>query len=71
MDSMTNAIESMAMRNASVWHHCVQCFDIFGIGAIIDGRVLCVNGGLSPDIRAIDQIPAIDRQQEIPHEVSI
>ena len=52
------------------WRHCVQCFDTFGIGAIIDGRVLCVHGGLSPDVRAIDQIRAIDRQQEIPHEVS-
>lgn len=54
--------------NASVWRHCVQCFDAFGIGAIVDGRVLCVHGGLSPDVRTIDQIRAIDRQQEIPHE---
>lgn len=52
--------------NASVWRHCVQCFDTFGIGAIIDGSVLCVHGGLSPDVRTIDQIRAIDRQQEIP-----
>ena len=51
--------------NASVWRHCVQCFDTFCIGAIIDGRVLCVHGGLSPDVRTIDQIRAIDRQQEI------
>jgi len=54
--------------NASVWRHCVQCFDTFCIGAIIDGSVLCVHGGLSPDVRTIDQIRAIDRQQEIPHE---
>lgn len=51
--------------NASVWRHCVQCFDTFCIGAIIDGRVFCVHGGLSPDVRTIDQIRAIDRQQEI------
>ncbi len=56
--------------NASAWRHCVQCFDAFSIGAIIDGRVLCIHGGLSPDVRTIDQIRAIDRQQEIPHEVS-
>jgi diadenosine tetraphosphatase ApaH/serine/threonine PP2A family protein phosphatase len=54
--------------NASAWRHCVQCFDTFAIGAIIDGRVLCIHGGLSPDVRTIDQIRAIDRQQEIPHE---
>lgn len=54
--------------NASVWRFCVSCFDNFGIGAIIDGKVMCVHGGLSPDIRTIDQIRAINRQEEIPHE---
>lgn len=54
--------------NASVWRHCVQCFDCFGLAALIDEQVLCVHGGLSPDIRTLDQIRAIDRNQEIPHE---
>ena len=35
---------------------------------LIEGRVLCVHGGLSPDLRTIDQIRTIDRRQEIPHE---
>jgi len=54
--------------NASAWRHCVSCFDTFSLAAIIDSRVLCVHGGLSPDVRTLDQIRAIDRQQEIPHE---
>lgn len=36
--------------------------------AIIDGRVLCVHAGLSPDIRTLDQVRVIDRVCEIPHE---
>lgn len=35
---------------------------------IIDGKVLCVHGGLSPDTPALDNIRLIDRGQEIPHE---
>ncbi|WFD42010.1 protein-serine/threonine phosphatase [Malassezia psittaci] len=35
---------------------------------IIDGRVLCIHGGLSPELRTIDQIRTIMRMQEVPHE---
>ena len=36
--------------------------------AVIDGSVLCVHGGLSPDVRTLDQVRMIDRVCEIPHE---
>jgi len=54
--------------NANVWKYCAQVFDLLTIAALIDGNVLCVHGGLSPDVRTLDQIRTIPRQQEIPHE---
>lgn len=54
--------------NASVWKACCQVFDFMTLGAIIDGTVLCVHGGLSPEIRTLDQVRVVARAQEIPHE---
>lgn len=35
---------------------------------LVDGKILCVHGGLSPDVRTLDQIRTLARNQEIPHE---
>lgn len=43
-------------------------FDFLVLAAIVDGEILCVHGGLSPEIRTIDQIRVVARAQEIPHE---
>lgn len=54
--------------NANVWKYCCQVFDFLTMAAIIDGSVLCLHGGLSPEVRTLDQIRVIARAQEIPHE---
>jgi serine/threonine-protein phosphatase 6 catalytic subunit len=54
--------------SANAWRYCTEVFDYFTLAAVIDGRILCVHGGLSPDLTTIDEIRLIDRQQEIPHE---
>jgi diadenosine tetraphosphatase ApaH/serine/threonine PP2A family protein phosphatase len=35
---------------------------------VVDGRVFCVHGGLSPFLATIDQMQTIERVQEIPPE---
>lgn len=42
--------------NANAWRYCTDIFDFLTLSAIIDGRVLCVHGGLSPDVRTLDQV---------------
>lgn len=54
--------------NANAWRYCTEVFDFLTLSALIDGRILCVHGGLSPDLRTLDQVRVIDRLCEIPHE---
>jgi len=54
--------------NANAWKYCCKVFDLLSIAALIDGQILCVHGGLSPDVPTVDQIRTIERNQEIPHE---
>ena len=54
--------------NINVWKYCTDVFDYLPIGALIEGKILCIHGGLSPQLKTIDQMRVIDRKQEIPHE---
>ena len=45
-------------------------FDYLPLTALVDGQIFCLHGGLSPSIDTLDHIRALDRLQEVPHEVS-
>ena len=47
--------------STNVWKYCTDLFDYLNISCLIDNKVLCIHGGLSPDIKTIDQIRLIDR----------
>lgn len=53
--------------SANVWKACTDLFDYLPIAALIDGQIFCVHGGLSPDIKTLDDIKAIDRRTEPPN----
>ena len=38
------------------------------LGASVEGRIFCIHGGLSPEVKTFDQIRNIDRFIEMPHE---
>mmetsp|Transcript_9225 Transcript_9225/g.13893 ORF Transcript_9225/g.13893 Transcript_9225/m.13893 type:complete len:320 (+) Transcript_9225:78-1037(+) len=54
--------------SVNVWRYCTEIFDYLSLSAIIDDKIFCVHGGLSPAINTLDQIRVIDRKQEVPHD---
>ena len=54
--------------SVNVWRYCTEIFDYLSLSAIIEDKVFCVHGGLSPSINTLDQIRTIDRKQEVPHD---
>ena len=54
--------------NSNPWKYFTDVFDYLNIAAVIDNEILCVHGGLSPELKMIDQIRAINRKVEIPVE---
>jgi serine/threonine-protein phosphatase 4 catalytic subunit len=54
--------------SVNVWRYCTEIFDYLSLSALIEDRIFCVHGGLSPSITSLDQIRVIDRKQEVPHD---
>jgi len=54
--------------SVNVWRYCTEIFDYLSLSAIIEDKIFCVHGGLSPSINTLDQIRIIDRKQEVPHD---
>ena len=62
--------------DASLFHLLIikfvlqDLFDYLPLTALVDGQIFCLHGGLSPSIDTLDHIRALDRLQEVPHEVT-
>jgi len=49
-----------------IWKLFNDCFNCLPLGAIIEDKILCIHGGLSPDLKSLEQIRRIVRPTEIP-----
>ncbi|KAK1301916.1 Serine/threonine-protein phosphatase PP1 [Acorus calamus] len=52
--------------NVRLWKVFTDCFNCLPVAAVIDGKILCMHGGLSPDLNNLDQIRNIKRPTDVP-----
>ncbi|TYH80731.1 hypothetical protein ES332_D03G151900v1 [Gossypium tomentosum] len=52
--------------NVKVWRIFTECFNCLPVAALIDDKILCMYGGLSPDLTNLDQIRALTRPTDVP-----
>ena len=52
--------------NANVWKMFTELFNYLPISAIVENKIFCLHGGLSPDIETIDEIRRLDRRRDVP-----
>eukprot|EP00002_Diphylleia_rotans_P033400 TRINITY_DN709_c0_g4_i1.p1 TRINITY_DN709_c0_g4~~TRINITY_DN709_c0_g4_i1.p1 ORF type:complete len:299 (-),score=48.55 TRINITY_DN709_c0_g4_i1:46-942(-) len=49
-----------------LWKTFTDCFNCLPICAIIDEKIFCTHGGLSPDLQSLDQIRRLMRPTDVP-----
>ena len=69
--SVTNRIygfydECKRRYNVKLWKAFTELFNFLPVAALIDDKILCMHGGLSPDLKSLQNIKDIQRPTEIP-----
>lgn len=52
--------------NVKLWKLFTDCFNCLPVAALIDEKIICMHGGLSPDLHNLNQIRTIPRPCEVP-----
>jgi len=58
--------ECRTRYSLKIWRLFNDCFNCLPLGAIIEDKILCIHGGLSPDLKSLEQIRRIVRPTDIP-----
>jgi serine/threonine-protein phosphatase PP1 catalytic subunit len=52
--------------NIKLWKTFADCFNCLPIAALIEEKIFCMHGGLSPDLHTMDQIKRVMRPTDVP-----
>ncbi|KAK1607604.1 hypothetical protein QYE76_031277 [Lolium multiflorum] len=51
-----------------LWKLFTDCFNCLPVAALVDEKILCMHGGLSPDLDSLDRIREIQRPVDVPDQ---
>lgn len=51
-----------------LWKTFTECFNCLPISASIDDKIICMHGGLSPELNCLDQLKKLVRPTDIPEQ---
>ena len=54
--------------NIKLWKVFTDCFNCLPVAALVDEKILCMHGGLSPDLNSLDQVRKIVRPTDVPEQ---
>merc|ERR1719377_140758 len=49
-----------------LWRTFTDCFNFLPVSAVIDDKILCMHGGLSPELSSLEQIKRVVRPTDVP-----
>ncbi|CCD25537.1 protein-serine/threonine phosphatase NDAI_0F02190 [Naumovozyma dairenensis CBS 421] len=58
--------ECKRRKNSKIWKSFMDTFNSLPLAAIINDKIFCVHGGISPDLFQLKQIESIQRPTDIP-----
>ena len=54
--------------SVKLWRIFADCFNCMPVAAVVEDKILCMHGGLSPDLDNLSQIFDIPRPTDVPDE---
>lgn len=54
--------------NIKLWKTFTDCFNCLPVAALVEQKILCMHGGLSPDLNNLDEIRKIMRPTDVPEK---
>ena len=52
--------------NIKLWKSFIDLFNYLPVAALVEDKILCMHGGLSPDLQDFQQINKLPRPTEVP-----